>query len=62
MLVLNAEEVRKALPMSEAMEAMKNAYASFSSVTAIVPGGHTSLSQIVRASGSSCLFCRVAGA
>ena len=37
MLVLTAEEVRLALPMKEAIEAMKNAYASLSSGTAVVP-------------------------
>ncbi len=37
MLLLNAEDVRKALPMSEAIEAMKRAYASLSSGTAVVP-------------------------
>ena len=37
MLILTAEDVRKALPMSEAIEAMKSAYASLSSGTAVVP-------------------------
>ena len=37
MLLLTAEDVRKALPMSEAIEAMKNAYASLSNGTAVVP-------------------------
>jgi ornithine cyclodeaminase/alanine dehydrogenase-like protein (mu-crystallin family) len=37
MLVLSAEDVRKALPMNEAIEAMKNAYASLSRGTAVVP-------------------------
>ena len=37
MLLLTAEDVRKALPMNEAMEAMKNAYASLSNGTSIVP-------------------------
>lgn len=37
MLLLTAEDVRRALPMEEAIEAMKNAYASLSSGTAIVP-------------------------
>jgi ornithine cyclodeaminase len=37
MLLLNAEEVRKSLPMKEAIEAMKNAYASLSSGKAVVP-------------------------
>jgi ornithine cyclodeaminase len=37
MLLLNAEDVRRALPMDEAIEAMKNAYASLSSGTAVVP-------------------------
>jgi ornithine cyclodeaminase/alanine dehydrogenase-like protein (mu-crystallin family) len=37
MLILTAEDVRKALPMHEAIEAMKNAYASLSSGTAVVP-------------------------
>jgi ornithine cyclodeaminase len=37
MLVLNTEDVRKALPMSEAIEAMKRAYVSLSSRTAVVP-------------------------
>lgn len=37
MLVLTAEDVRKALPMREAIEAMKSAYASLSAGTAVVP-------------------------
>ena len=37
MLILTADDVRKALPMNEAIEAMKNAYASLSKGTAIVP-------------------------
>ena len=37
MLILNASEVRTALPMNEAIEAMKNAYASLSNRTAVVP-------------------------
>jgi alanine dehydrogenase len=37
MLILTAEEVRKALPMKEAIEAMKKAYASLSDGTALVP-------------------------
>jgi ornithine cyclodeaminase/alanine dehydrogenase-like protein (mu-crystallin family) len=37
MLILNASDVRKALPMNEAIEAMKSAYASLSSGTAVVP-------------------------
>ncbi len=37
MLVLTAEEVRKALPMNEAIEAMKRAYAAFSDGRAEVP-------------------------
>ena len=37
MLILTADEVRKALPMNEAIEAMKKAYASLSSGTAQVP-------------------------
>lgn len=37
MLILNAEDVRKALPMGEAIEAMKDAYASLSDGTAVVP-------------------------
>jgi ornithine cyclodeaminase/alanine dehydrogenase-like protein (mu-crystallin family) len=37
MLILTAADVRKALPMNEAIEAMKKAYASLSSGTAIVP-------------------------
>ena len=37
MLLLNAEDVRKALPMNEAIEAMKKAYASLSNGTAVVP-------------------------
>ena len=37
MLLLTAEDVRLALPMSEAIEAMKDAYASLSSGTAVVP-------------------------
>jgi ornithine cyclodeaminase/alanine dehydrogenase-like protein (mu-crystallin family) len=37
MLILNAIEVRKALPMNEAIEAMKNAYAALSGGTAVVP-------------------------
>lgn len=37
MLILTADDVRQALPMNEAIEAMKNAYASLSKGTAIVP-------------------------
>lgn len=37
MLILTAEEVRKALPMNQAIEAMKNAYAALSDGTAEVP-------------------------
>ena len=37
MLILTADEVRKALPMGEAIEAMKKAYASLSGGTAQVP-------------------------
>jgi len=37
MLLLNATDVRKALPMNEAIEAMKNAYASLSNGKAVVP-------------------------
>ncbi len=37
MLILKAEDVRQALPMKEAIEAMKKAYASFSDGRAVVP-------------------------
>lgn len=37
MLILTAEDVRKALPMDETIEAMKNAYASLSNGKATVP-------------------------
>src|SRR5215208_5436406 len=37
MLILTADDVRKALPMNEAIEAMKKAYASLSNGTAVVP-------------------------
>jgi ornithine cyclodeaminase/alanine dehydrogenase-like protein (mu-crystallin family) len=37
MLILTAEDVRNALPMNEAIEAMKKAYASLSDGTAVVP-------------------------
>lgn len=37
MLILNAEEVRKTLPMREVVEAMKQAYASLSDGRAVVP-------------------------
>jgi ornithine cyclodeaminase len=37
MLILTADEVRKALPMQVAIEAMKKAYASYSGGTAVVP-------------------------
>ena len=37
MLILNAEDVRRALPMDQAIEAMKNAYAALSDGTAVVP-------------------------
>lgn len=37
MLLLNAADVRKALPMNEAIEAMKHAYASLSAGAAVVP-------------------------
>lgn len=37
MLILNAEDVRRALPMKQAIQAMKDAYASLSGGTAVVP-------------------------
>ncbi len=37
MLILTADDVRKALPMAEAIAAMKNAYAALSTGTAVVP-------------------------
>src|SRR5512142_3519246 len=37
MLILNAEDVRRALPMDQAIEAMKDAYASLSDGTTVVP-------------------------
>jgi ornithine cyclodeaminase len=37
MLILNADDVRKALPMAQAIEAMKSAYASLSDGKAVVP-------------------------
>lgn len=37
MLILNADDVRKALPMNEAIEAMKKAYASLSEGMAVMP-------------------------
>lgn len=37
MLILNRDDVRKALPMSEAIEATKKAYASLSEGTAVAP-------------------------
>lgn len=37
MLILTADDVRKALPMNQAIEAMKSAYASLSNGTAVVP-------------------------
>src|SRR5688500_11989571 len=37
MLLLTAEDVRKALPMNEAIEAMKTDYASLSTGSALVP-------------------------
>jgi ornithine cyclodeaminase/alanine dehydrogenase-like protein (mu-crystallin family) len=37
MLILTGDNVRKALPMKEAIEAMKEAYASLSNGTAVVP-------------------------
>lgn len=37
MLILTADDVRQALPMNEAIEAMKKAYASLSNGTAVVP-------------------------
>jgi ornithine cyclodeaminase/alanine dehydrogenase-like protein (mu-crystallin family) len=37
MLILTADDVRKALPMKEAIQAMKDAYASLSNGTAVVP-------------------------
>lgn len=37
MLILNSYDVRRALPMNEAIEGMKNAYASLSAGTAVVP-------------------------
>ncbi len=37
MLILSADEVRRALPMDQAIEAMKSAYAALSGGTAVVP-------------------------
>ncbi len=37
MLILTADDVRKALPMNEAIEGMKSAYAALSNGTAVVP-------------------------
>lgn len=37
MFILTAEDVKKSLPMNEAIEAMKSAYAAFSSGEAVVP-------------------------
>ncbi|HSL43357.1 MAG TPA: hypothetical protein VK897_07990 [Anaerolineales bacterium] len=37
MFILTAEDVQKALPMNEAIEAMKSAYAALSNGTAVVP-------------------------
>lgn len=37
MIILNADDVRRALPMDQAIEAMKDAYASLSDGTALVP-------------------------
>src|SRR5690349_21691783 len=37
MLILTAEDVRRALPMNQAIDAMKKAYASLSNGTAVVP-------------------------
>ena len=37
MLIITGDNVRKALPMKEAIEAMKEAYASLSNGTAVVP-------------------------
>src|SRR5438034_7708769 len=37
MLILNADEVRQALPMDQAIAAMKDAYAALSNGTAVVP-------------------------
>ena len=37
MLILNADDVRRVLPMDEAIEAMKSAYASLSDGTVVVP-------------------------
>lgn len=37
MLILNADDVRRALPMDQAIEAMKDAYASLSEGTAVAP-------------------------
>ena len=37
MLILNAQDVRTTVPMKEAIEAMKNAYASLSNGTAVTP-------------------------
>lgn len=37
MLILNAADVRRALPMDQAIEAMKNAYAALSAEMAVVP-------------------------
>jgi len=37
MLILNADEVRQALPMDQTIAAMKDAFASLSNGTAVVP-------------------------
>ena len=37
MLILNSDEVRQALPMDQTIAAMKDAYASLSNGTAVVP-------------------------
>ena len=37
MLILNAEEIRRALPMDQTIDAMKEAFASLSSGIAVVP-------------------------
>ena len=37
MLILTADDIRQVLPMNEAIEAMKNAYAALSGGTAVVP-------------------------
>ena len=54
MLILNAAEVRRALPMQEAIEAMKQAFAAFSAGRAVIP--HRTHLPVARHAGVSLIM------